>query len=300
MNTRKPYLLIVLSLSIPVLSGCSFENIGKKLGQGVSTQTDTIGHNLAQGLRDELTDPGTAAKFSQLADSIVSSLMDDLSRKVLVLRDSLTNRKILNWADSLLEALTGNQLKLNMEKVQAALIGKTKTDAQDIKNIFSKFLIEILSNKTKDRLGSFRDELLGDKTNKALTRIADTLVSHIVDSALVKLSNGLRKDINPQVQGDISFVSKNASFLLILLGGIAVLIIFLVWRSRVKYLRLATLLTKHINTIPDQKIYDRVTSDIKEDAIVAGLESHLRDLLRMNNLLGENAWKVQAEKMRNR
>jgi hypothetical protein len=299
MKRPKPYQLIIILCTITLLSSCSFEKLGQNLGKGVSTQTDTIGTTLIQGVTDELTNPVTRAKISRFLDSIVTPLTDTLALKILLLRDSLIDKKILIWADSLLEALTGNQLKLNMEKVQAALIGKTKKDVFEMKNEFSSLLDEILSTKTKNKLGSFRDELLGDKTNQAITRIADTLVTHIVDSAIAKLSYGYNKDINPQLKGDISFVSKYASYLLLLVGGIAAVIIFLVWRSREKYLQLSTLLTKHINQIPDQKIYNSVTSKIKDDAMTAGVESWLRDLLNKNGMLGEDPWKTQFQKMSN-
>jgi hypothetical protein len=59
------------------------------------------------------------------------------------------------------------------------------------------------------------------------------------------------------------------------------------------------LLTKHINAIPDQGIYDRVTTNIKDDALTAGLEGQLRDLLQKNGLLGNEAWKAQALKWKN-
>jgi hypothetical protein len=284
---------------INLFSACSLEKMGASAGKGVSSQSDSIGTALVRGAMNQLTDPQTQKKIRQFVDSIISSATDTLTYKTMAMRDSLINRKLLIWADSLTEALTGNQLRLNMEKIQLALIGKTKTDVLELKKAFNDLLNQILSQDTRGKLGSFRDELLGDKTNRAITKIADTLVSHIVDSAIVKLSYRYRKDINPLLEGDIGFINKNAKSLLITVGAIACAIILLVWRSRVRYLRLTTLLTKQINAIPDQGVYDKVTTNIKDDALTAGLEGQLRDLLQKNGLLGNEAWKTQAVKLKN-
>ena len=262
---------ILVCVMINLFAACSLEKMGASAGKGVSSQSDSIGTALVRGAVNELTDPKTQKKIRQFLDSIISSVTDTLTYKTMAMRDSLINRKILIWADSLTEALTGNQLRLNVEKIQLALIGKTKTDVLEIKYAFNDLLNQILSQDTRGKLGSFRDELLGDKTNRAITKIADTLVSHIVDSAIVKLSYRYKKDINPLIEGDIGFVNKNAKSLLVTLGAIACAIILLVWRSRVRYLRLTTLLTKQINAIPDQGVYDKVTTNIKDDALTAGL-----------------------------
>jgi hypothetical protein len=290
--------IIICGLNL-LMCGCSLQKLGSSAARGVSLESDSIGNALVRGAMTELTDPATQKKIRQFVDSIISSATDTLTYKTVAMRDSLINQKLIVWADSLLEALTGKQLTLNMEKVQLALIGKTKTDVLDMKKAFSDLLQQILSQDTKGILGSFRDELLGDKTSKAIAKIADTLVEHIVDSAMVHLAYRYRTDLDPDIRGDIGFVNKNATLLLVLLGVIACVIIFLVWRSRVKYLQLTTLLTKHINGIPDQHIYDSVTANIKNDALTAGLEGQLRDLLEKNGLLGVSDWKTQAAKLKN-
>lgn len=284
---KKSFYIIMMVL----LTGCSLEKMGSSAAKGVSSQSDSIGNNLVRGAITELTDPQTQKKIRQFVDSIISSATDTLTYKTMAMRDSLINQKILIWADSLVEAVTGHQLQLNLQKIQAVLIGKTKADVLDMKNAFNDLLKQVLSQDTKGKLASFRDELLGDKTNRAITKIADTLVSHIVDSAMVRLASRYRTDLDPELRGDIGFVSKNAKSLLITVGVIACAIILLIWRSRIKYLRLTTLLTKHINGIPDQQVYDTVTRNIKSDAMTAGLEEPLRDLLAKNGLLGNANWK---------
>src|ERR1700753_2565811 len=178
MNMMKITCFILFCGMMHLFSACSLEKMGASAGKGVSSQSDSIGTALVRGAMNELTDPQTQKKIRQFVDSIISSATDTLTYKTMAMRDSLINRKILIWADSLMEALTGHQLQLNMENIQLALIGKTKTDVLEMKKAFNDLLNQILSQDTKGKLGSFRDELLGEKTNQAITKIADTLVSH--------------------------------------------------------------------------------------------------------------------------
>jgi hypothetical protein len=283
--------IIFLYFIVVIFYGCSFKKIGSDIGQGVADKSDTIARNLVYGAVMELTQPANELRIKNLVDSLVASLADTLTGKVTVLDKIIFNPATIQWADSLMEALTGQQIQLNIQKIQHDLIGKTRTDVVAIKKEFSDLLNQILSSDTRGRLTSLRDVLLGDSTNRALTKIADTLVSHLVDSAMVKLSRRYESDVDPLLHKDIGFIARNATGLLITLGAIAVAIILLVWWSRRKYLHLTTLLTKHINAIPDQEVYDTVASNIKNDAMTAGLESDLRDVLSKNGLLGTAGWR---------
>lgn len=267
---------------------------GSDLGSGVASKTDTIGRNLVSGLRDELTNTVTLHKLSVFLDSLLSNLSDTLNVKANTLEDSLLNPKVLRWADSLVSTITGTHLQLNMQALQATLVGKTKKDVLEMKHSFDLLLRDILSDNTRGKIGLIRDELLGPKTNMALTRIIDTAVTHIVDSSLNLISAKLRKDINPLFKEDASFIQRNAIWLLIIVGAIAAGIIFLVWKNRQKYLRMLTIVTKQVHDIPDQQVYDQVTTKIKNDSITAGVEPDLRDLLNKNGLINSNDWIKKA------
>lgn len=290
MKTLKSVSAALLIISIFTQS-CSFEKIGKNLGNGLGSTTDTLGQNLIAGIRDELAKPETRLKISGLLDSLVSSLADTLNPKLAGIRDNLLNHKTIIWVDSIVEALTGNQLKVNMDSIQATMVGKTKTDVFQMRNAFRELLEEILSDSTKGKIGAMRDELLGAKTDSAINKI--------VDHAMATIAARYKTDLNPQVKGDVSFITKNAETLLLSLGGIAVVIVLLVWRSRRKYLQMVTLLSKQINQIPDQKVYDYVTSKIKDEAISTGLEPDLRSLLNKNGMLGDDSWKSYVQKAKN-
>ncbi|HEY4205734.1 MAG TPA: hypothetical protein VGM31_02935 [Puia sp.] len=290
------YVVMILMISVCFFSSCSFEKIGRDLTKGVSSQTDSIGRTLVAGAMNELTNPNTRRKVSLLLDSILTAFSDSLTVRTRTMEDSLLNRKVLLWADTLMQTLTGSRMRMNLDSIQGVVVGKTKRDVLVMRDGFSQLLAEILGNNTKNRLGLMRDELLGSKTSAALVKIIDTAVTHIVDSAMHKVSEGFRNDINPQLTKDISFVNRNAIWLLVTLGAIAAAIIFLVWQNRKKYLRMVAIIAKQVHDIPDQKVYDLVTARIKQNSVASGLEPDLRKLLSKNGLIDDSSWKKDATK----
>jgi hypothetical protein len=291
-------LYLTLIFSAP---GCSF--------------VKTLGHNAINGAADGLDDPKNKQKVVQFANSLVDALNESLKPKALALENTLVNQRIIKWTDSLVEAISGKKIQANSQALQKILVGKTKGDILEIRNSIQSLIDDLLSGRTNYKLGLIRDNLLGPKTYNGIGNIrdeilgpktvlavgnlrdqllgakTDTAISHIVDNAAKKFVDR----VNPALQGDISFVSKNATWLLITMGAIALVIIGFVWWNKTRYERMVTLLTKHINNIPNQGIYDSVTSKIKNDAVDAGLEPRLRKILSANGLTGDTNWKKQVE-----
>lgn len=281
-------LLSVLVLLV-IISGCaSFEKVGKNLGKGVASESEQIGANLILGIRNELTDSVTRIKIAGFLDSLISSVVDSTGKKIVKSSDSIFFHKIIPWADSIVVTLLGPKVQADLAKLQYTLVGKTKEDVFEMKAALEQLIVFALSDSTQGRIGLLRDELLGAKT--------DSAVSKIVDHAMTQIINRYNKDLNPVIKDDISFIEKNAKELLILTGAIALGIIFFVWLSRRKYLKLVAVLSKHINEIPDQKIFDQITSNIKKETVPGLLEPTLRKVLERNGMLGKNSWDIQAAK----
>ncbi|MBL7915283.1 MAG: hypothetical protein JNL49_09595 [Bacteroidia bacterium] len=281
-------MLSVLVLLV-IISGCaSFEKVGKNLGKGVASESEQIGANLILGIRNELTDSVTRIKIAGFLDSLISSVVDSTGKKIVKSSDSIFFHKIIPWADSIVVTLLGPKVQADLAKLQYTLVGKTKEDVFEMKAALEQLIVFALSDSTQGRIGLLRDELLGAKT--------DSAVSKIVDHAMTQIINRYNKDLNPVIKDDISFIEKNAKELLILTGAIALGIIFFVWLSRRKYLKLVAVLSKHINEIPDQKIFDQITSNIKKETVPGLLEPTLRKVLERNGMLGKNSWDIQAAK----
>ncbi len=281
-------LLSVLALLF-IISGCaSFEKVGKNLGKGVASESEQIGANLILGIRNELTDSVTRIKIAGFLDSLITSVVDSTGKKIVKSSDSIFFHKILPWADSIVVTLLGPKVQADLAKLQYTLVGKTKEDVFEMKAALEQLIVFALSDSTQGRIGMLRDELLGAKT--------DTAVSKIVDHAMTQIINRYNKDLNPVIKDDISFVEKNAKELLLLTGAVALGIIFFVWLSRRKYLKLVAVLSKHINEIPDQKIFDQITSNIKKETVPGLLEPTLRKVLEKNGMLGNESWNIHAGK----
>jgi hypothetical protein len=302
---------------ITLASGCGmFKGIGRNVVDGASEKTDALVQNAVKGLGNGLDDPKTKKQIAHFADSIITALNNSLTPKVKRLIDTAINHRIILWADSLVEALTGDKLQLNVKNLQTSLVGKSKEDILEIRNAFQTLIEEILSDKTNSKLGKLRDNLLGAKTDSAISKLRDNLLGAKTDSAVGKLRDellGAKTDsaiskivdhaaqkfvdrVNPALQNDVSFVSKHATALLLTLGGIAAAIIALIWYNKRRYERMVALLTKQIHNIPDQQVYDHVTSKIKDEAITAGLEPGLRKILQANGLTGDTDWKSKLNK----
>ncbi|MBK6641230.1 MAG: hypothetical protein IPG39_08295 [Bacteroidetes bacterium] len=290
MSYKSLFLFIV---SFCLISGCaSFEKIGKNLGKGVASESEQIGANLLLGIRNELTDSVTRIKVAGFLDSLITSVVDTTGKRILKPTDSIFIHKVIPWADSIVNALLGPKVQADLEKLQYTLVGKTKEDVLEMKAALQQLIVFALSDSTQGRIGMLRDELLGSKT--------DSAVSKIVEHAMTQMIVRYNKDLNPVIKDDISFVGKNAKELLFLTGAIALGIIFFVWLSRRKYLKLVSVLSKHINEIPDQKIFDQITSNIKKETVPELLEPALRKVLEKNGMLGKDSWDVHAAKTDNK
>lgn len=276
-------------IAIFFLNSCSFKKIGADAGEGLGESlkkdADSIGINAAHGVTTAFTDSVSHKRLQDLADSLASILGRVLVDKASEASDSLFKKKVWNWADSLIEGLTGKKTQLNIKEIQAAFFDKTTTDIAHIKKMILDLIDQITSVHTKNKLDSLVDEVIGDKTNFKLRRLADSVVSHLVDTAFAKIDRDYKAGIGNSIHHDTDFIRDNAKMLLVILAAIAAIIIFLVWWSRRKYLHLTTILTKNIDNIQDQAVYNNVTRNIKSDAMTAGLEGKLRNLLNDNGLL---------------
>ena len=135
----------------------------------------------------------------------------------------------------------------------------------------------ILNDSTLMRIGAARDSLLGEKSNK--------LISAIIDSALTKLSSRLESDINPQLRENLSFLEKNATWILILIGAITIGIIAFVWSQKQKYLKMTKMLTYQISEVSEKNIKENLKDNISKNAKTIGVEDELRKLLDNEGLL---------------
>ncbi len=316
MKTTLPLLLLFLFM---LLHTSCFKKIGQNLTEGLSQEADSISHHLVQGAINNLTDPKNEAKIKQMAESLVEEIFketekglnklsaDSIGNKLVSgakaelfdpkVKEHLTNllESVLSSAgkagnaeidllfSNLLSKLRSREMNQTVDNLRNELLGlKTRT-------AINRLLQESLDSLDTDKfVGSFRDELLSDKTNKA--------VRTIIDSAMTTIAYRIENDINPVLKNDLDFVQKYAWRILFIIGLLTAGIISFVWYQRRKYLRMSTLLASEIQQIPDQRVYDTLTKNIKDKAVDHALEPDLRALLKSNGLLGKEDWKAHKEK----
>ena len=291
-------------LSVLLVSCGTFSKLGDNLGSGFNKNTQSMGRNLMAGVQEGMSDSAFKANLTGLVDSIVNTMGVRLTKNIAVIVDTLLSPKWFAFTRQLVENITGVQTRANVAALTEELLG-AQTNAR-INRLIRDALNEVFNNRTTARLASLRNELLGAATSDQLAAIRNELlgvktneaIKAIVDSSMMRIAFRLNHDVKDAVGQNTSFIRKYAGRLLIILGAIAAVIIFLVWRNRQKYLKLVTVLTSQINSIPDQRVYDDLTSLIKERAVEHGVEPSLRKMLHENGLMGKESWEINELKKR--
>jgi hypothetical protein len=276
----KSLFLFISLLILLILNGCGlFKDMGSNFGEGViepvKTNSDTIGYNLIGGMKRSLTD----SIFQQKLDSMIDRL------------GTTTNSQITNMLDSLL----GNNTKGKIGSLRDELIGDTTVKRLVyLRNSLLDNYLKNYLNETAARLGP---QFLNDSTIKRLAGIRDTLlgkrsndlISAIVDSMMLTFAGRFKTNINPLLKENLSFIEKNASWLLILIGGIALAITAFIWSQKQKYLKMTKLLTYQISEIKEENSKEIIKENISRNAKTIGLEDELRKLLDQQGLLHMDA-----------
>lgn len=299
---RKYILLCLLVLFI--FSGCRFERIGNDLSKGISSNTESMGYNAVQGVKKSLADSVFEKRLMLLVDSMVTTAGYSANRTVKNLMDTLLSERWVEFTRQLIEEATGRKLQGNITALRNELLG-TATNER-IQVLLTTAMSTVFNDGLQIRLAALRDELLGINTLDNVSRIRDSLlgpktnqaIRAIVDSAMMTFAYRMKNDINPSLQENLSFIQRNATTLLVVLGIIALVIIIVIWRLKEKYAKTTTVLASQINNIPDVRTYDELTNRIKTKAIETGVEPTLRKVLEDNGLLGKENWNTQLMKQK--
>lgn len=299
---KKELTLTTILLLFMLLSACNFQKIGRDTGKGFNENTEAIAKNLLSGVNKGLGDPAFQATLTRLVDSVVNTAGNRANQSVQLLLDSLLSERILSYTARLVEEATGQKLKNNISAitndVQLTVSNLLGPDTREkIRLLAATTMDEILNERLPLAVASLRESITGEPLRYNLETLRDSLLNDrtntairaIVDSAMVTIAYRLKNDVNPSLQDNLSFIQRNATSLLIVVGIIALVIIVVIWRLKQKHAKMNTVLTSQIYAIPDQQAYDELTYRIKEKATIAGLEPSLRKMLAENGLLGKES-----------
>ena len=281
--------LSVVFISVLLYSGCQpFEKMGKNLSRGVSAHADSIGYNLVKGAGDRLSEKEQSEQLKLFLDSLITTLGLSANKQVLALKDSILNEHTRNQLLLIRDDLLGQGTRSELAKIRNELLGE-KTRKM-LEQIIAAGRDQLLSDSINQKVIQFRDILLGPETNQG--------IRSIVDSAMSTLINRYHKDLKPELKANLSFVKRNAVWFIVLIGLIALVLVAYFYAQKRKYLELTSILTHQIHQIPDQGVYDAVTSKIQEKAREKRLEPRLRELLKAQGLVGEETWMAEKNKKR--
>lgn len=269
---------IFLFLSVIIFlthTGCGlFKDLGTNFGEGVvepvSTESDTIGYNLIEGMKRSLTDPA----FQQELDSMISLLGSSTNAQLKGIIDSLLSEDTKFKIEGLRDELIGDETSARLVQIRNAILDKYLQNY--LTETVSGLGADFLNDSTLLRIGAVRDTILGTRSNE--------LIKSIVDSMMVTLAGRLNTDINPLLKENLSFIEKNASWLMILMGGIAIAIAAFIWHQKQKYLKMTKMLTFQISDL-DPIIREKIKDKVSQNAKQIGIEADLRNFLDDEGLL---------------
>lgn len=278
----------VLFFSCKVNLNKAGRQLSSGLVGGAADKADSLTAMLITGARDSLMSPTALRKISALIDTLGWSLTGVMDHAI----DSLLLRvtKVVGITDSIVESLTGQTMQKNLAELQQTLVGRTTEEIQSLMLTAKEILGSMGSDSTIRQIGKLRDQLIGKDTRTEIV----SLVSEVMDTVTSKLNRQVNK-VKDDVNEEIGFLSKHAGKLLLLVGAIALAIIGFVWFQRRRYLKIMRVLTKNIYSMEDETAYKSIKKSIKSDALMGGVESHLRWYLDSNGMLDRGKPKGESE-----
>lgn len=261
------YLLFVLPIILAAGCSSTFQGWGRSLEGGVAegAKSDSLTYNLVRDARAGLT----SRESREALDSLISNLGDTATVQVQMLRDSLLGYGTRVRVELLRESLTGKKTNENLRAIKDSLLNRGLQD-------YIASVLHELNDSTRAAAAGLRDSLVGPRTN--------SLIKAIIDTAMTDIQARLKSEIYPEMRGNIGFVQANATWVIILIGIVALAICWYIWRQKERYLSMAKLLTVQISRLPDDTSRQVLKSSISENAKTIGIEDALRDLLNRQGI----------------
>jgi hypothetical protein len=279
-------ILCIIAILCLAPTGClNFKKAGSDLSEGatrrINQKRDSLSEDMGvivRGARDTLLGTATEERLAHLINSIGNVISDKLG----MTRDNILGDKTRVQLDS----IAGN-------------LGKYLSDYRD----------DLVGDKTTERLSKMVDQAIVGKLsevgtilrNELLGKEARVMVDTLVAAAVGSIARAYEDSLQPVVHKEKEGIEKGAGKLLWLIGGISaglialIGLIYYIFRS-IRHKRVLEILTLQIHCMEDQGSYDELTGRIKASATEAGVEPHLRALLKKRGLLGAESWKTTISK----
>ncbi len=278
--------IFFLLAAIICLSGCvNFKEIGSDLGEGLSGSLEgkdslfaSIGGNITKGAADSVINERISRNISLMLDSVVTNFSAVSKRELSFLIDSLLGEYVALRLQN-----AGRSFEQELANLPDDLLGaRTSLLVRNLRD-------DLIGDTTALRLAVLRNELLGAQTSG----LVDSLIASALSTVLFKY-----QDSRTMLREDLNFVQRNATSILITAGiVIAALIIIagIIFFKKRKLEKVTEVLSMQIHNIPDQKLYDELTSRIQQKAKENKVEPQLREILAEQGILGKESWNSKSE-----
>jgi hypothetical protein len=282
--------IAVLLLGLLLLNGCA-RQLGENLVRGA-----------VKGLNDSPLD-STVSRLTSLAvgsaletalrDSVQARLREKLDSLGLVL-DRRVNASAVHLRDSLLSEYTSRWVQGRLAGAGEVLNRQVVSLLDDARGEKTRRLVaslrdELLGDSTLRRAGVFRDELLGAGTRHRIDSLVQQMVKGLIEGQVRPNADELVDKVNEKAQAAIAGARRIAW----IVGGAALLFLtatILLYRRARLHKGTLRILTRQIDRIPDQQVYDWLVGHIRQETTAHGLEPHLQALLREEHLYQQPEW----------
>lgn len=314
MKSTFAFLMTILILSI--FSSC---NVGKKILKEFSKNEtelqEKIGGLAQAAVKDAMIELNKDSNFLVLRSNL-DTLLDSLFLNAKPDLDAALS----GIPDSLLGDKTDALIKARMATISASLyvtldsLKNSLTDEQ-FSNFFKKLIKEQIQNDLTGLIVSLRAELFSDKTVESIATFRKKIqgqMDSLLGDAIIRVSNEADSVLFPRIHDVLDrvdgFKDDSKKILNGVLLGIAGLLllatILYFWRQSVKrakeskinekefkqHKQIVSIITRNIDKIENQKIYDKVVGQINKEMLATGLESKLRKVLEEEGLDHQPEW----------
>ena len=302
----KNIILASLVLLLLFLTKCAaIEKAGQSAGDGLKSSLDTsytnqLSRSLIKNVIDELAQESNQAKIEGLLEGVMAQLKDSLNQMSNELRENLIGEQTEGQLEQMVGALSSQIADLLKETKSNLLNEDLEIYLEHMLNeVLKKELMGIVDGlwyelsdeaKINPRIRSLRlvlenhlDSLI-QSASKSVSERSDTLLKPILADATDR-AESLIDDTQSKTKGIIRYALIGLAVLL-LIGG---LIFQLFWKNR--YKTMLGIISKNIDEINSQKVYDQLTGSIRESMEQRGLEQVLRNrILEEQGLLEQKEW----------
>lgn len=308
---------LLLFLLLISLGACNFMQKAVDGGvEGLSDNEAELEALIAQlsqaAVRSALTEMASDTHYTALREQL-GGMTDDLLQRF---GDSL-NASSQQLVENLMGEQTGLLLDARLTGIREQLrlaVADARGEVlhEDVVRMLQRILQEEARTAMQVLLNTLRQELDSDATAETLSGLRAVLqeqVDSLIQHSLTATGAGYDLAIMPRMEDLLERVQtvgqgtkKDATDLVwLVLLGIASLVVLgglvyqFVWRYR--YKEMLKIMTRNIDQIEEQPIYDRLVQRIRTDMTTRDLEDPLRDILEEQKLLIQPEWEDKDQRV---